>query len=356
MRITNYDVASIGEKDMNYGLAFLFDQVKEGKFDVTSANLYSHRDSTLVFDPYVVKKVGGVKVGFLGLLDDDPRRVGVFEQLEKVYVTSYVEAAREYLSEVQAKSDIVVGLAHVGLANARKLAESVPEFDVILVGHGSDRTAKAEKVGETILVKAGSASSSVGTLLLSLDDDNRIIAFDGISQTLKKLGTKNDEIQGLVKTCEERQEAKDRLLARRRYKLPSIPSRPEVLAAQGYLGWETCKACHAEIYERWSDGPHANAFATLAEGDKWNDPKCLPCHVTGYEFAARKDSADVKPELWNVQCEACHGMGTKHARDGTMKPVPESVCLGCHTPEWSPDWSYAEAVKKINHGRDEEID
>ena len=73
-------------------------------------------------------------------------------------------------------------------------------------------------------------------------------------------------------------------------------------------------------------------------------------------MASRKDSADVKPELWNVQCEACHGMGTKHVRDGTMRPVPESVCLSCHTPEWTPEWDYAEAVKLINHGKDEELD
>jgi len=60
--------------------------------------------------------------------------------------------------------------------------------------------------------------------------------------------------------------------------------------------------------------------------------------------------------MWNVQCEACHGMGTKHARDGTMKPVTESVCLECHTPEWTPNWNYAEALEKISHGKDWRLD
>jgi hypothetical protein len=356
MRMAGYDVVTIGEKDMNYGLAFLLDQIKEGTFDVVGANLYSKRDSALLFEPYVVKEVGGIKVGFLGLTDNDPRKVGVFEQLEAAYVTGYAEAAREYLPELQERCDIVVAMAHVGLSNARKLAEKIPELDVILVGHGSDRTAMAEKVGETIIVKSGSKSSSIGTLMLSLDDDNRILAFDGISKTLKKHGRKNMELQGLITTCEERQKVRDRLLAKRRYRLPAIPKRPEVLAGEGYLGWDTCKQCHNEIYERWADDPHAHAFATLAEGDKWNDPACLPCHVTGYELAAAKDSTDIKPELWNVQCEACHGMGTKHARDGSMRPVPESVCLKCHTPEWTPDWNYAEMVKKIDHGRNGKLD
>jgi hypothetical protein len=356
MRTAGYDVVTLGEREMNYGMGFLIEETKQGKFDVVCANLLSKKDSSLIFDPYVVKKVGGVKIGLLGLLDDDPRKVGVFQQLEEVYVSNYFSAAKRYLPEIRDEADLVVALAHVGLGQARILADSIPDFDVVLVGHGSDRTPMAEKMGETIIVKAGSKSSSVGTLLLALDDNNKITAFDGNAQTLKDKGRSNRDVAKYVKTCEDREKMRDRLLTRRRYKLPIIPRRPEVLAAEGYLGWETCKACHGKIHDRWSQDPHARAFATLAEGDKWNDPACLPCHTTGYEVAAETDSTDVRPEMWNVQCEACHGMGTKHRRDGTMRPVPESVCLRCHTPEWSPEWDYQEALEKIDHGKDEGID
>jgi hypothetical protein len=353
MRTARYDVVTVGEREMNYGLDFLIEEVKQGKFEAVSANLRNKQDSTLIFKPYTVRKVGGVKIGFLGFMDDDPRQVGVFEQLENAYVSSYIEAVDQYLPTLRKEADIVVALAHIGLGNARKLAERSPDFDVVLVGHGSDRTAMAEKVGETIIVKAGSKSSSIGTLLLALDGDKRIVGFDGNAETLKKFGTKNLDVQRIVNSCEEREKARDRLLSARKYKLPVIPRRPEVLAAEGYLGWETCKACHGKIYERWAQDPHSRAFATLAEDDKWNDASCLPCHTTGYEVAALKDSSDVKPEMWNVQCEACHGMGTHHTRDGSMRPVSESVCLRCHTPEWSPDWNFEEALKKISHGRDE---
>lgn len=356
MRSAKYDVVTIGEKEMNYGLSFLVEELKQGKFDVVSANLHTKEDSGLIFDPYVIKDVDGVKVGFLGLIDDDPRKVGVFEQLENAYVSNYMQAAREYLPELRSKADVVIALAHIGMGNARHMAETLPEIDVILVGHGSDRTSMPEKIGETILMKAGSKSSSIATLLLAFDDESRIEGFDGLSLTLKSKGRENPEVKRYVKSCEDRESQRDRLLARRKYKLPVIPKRPEVLAAEGYLGWETCKACHAAIYEKWSQEPHARAFATLAEGDKWNDPACLPCHTTGYEVAAAKDSSDVRPEMWNVQCEACHGMGTKHRRDGTMRTVPESVCLKCHTPEWTPNWDYEEALKHIDHGRDEGID
>jgi Cytochrome c554 and c-prime len=351
MRMSGTSVVAVGEWELNYGLAFLEDSEKRANFDLVCANLRSKKDSTLIFPPYVIKKIDGIRFGFLGLLDDDPRKVGVFEQLEDVYVSSYMEAAQTYLPELKAKSDIVVALAHIGLGNARMLAEKLPGFDVVLAGHGSDRTPLAEKIGETIVVKPESKSSSLGTLLLGINANNKISGFDGSTLTLTKSGKINTEVDKVVKACEDQEKLRDKLLAKRKIDLPSIPRRPEVAAAEGYLGWETCRTCHEAIYEKWSTDPHSQAFATLANGDKWNDPACLPCHTTGYEASAQKDSVDVKPEMWNVQCEACHGMGTHHER-GLANPVPESVCLKCHTSKWSPNWNYAEALKKIDHGRD----
>lgn len=352
MRMMGYQVVAIGEREMNYGLGFLKDAVDRGRFDAVCANLWTKQDSSLVFRPYVIKKIGNVRVGFLGLLDDDPRKVGVFEQLEGVYVTNYQEAAQRYLPELTANSDVVVALAHIGLGAARTLAEKVPEFNVILVGHGGDRTPLPEKIGQTILEKPESKSSSVGTLLLGIGPDNRISGFEGLTETLTKKGAIDPALEKVVKTCEDQEKMRDQLLARRKIEVPSFPHTPEVLAANGYLGSENCKMCHEAIYEKWSATPHAKAFETLAKDDKWNDVSCLPCHTTGYEVAAKKDSIDVKPEMWNVQCEACHGMGTRHERGAMAAAVSETACRTCHTPEWSPNFNYAEALKKMDHGPD----
>jgi hypothetical protein len=350
MRMMGYSVAAVGERELNYGLGFLDETEKRGNFDLVSANLRSKKDSSLVFPPYVIKKVGDLRIGFIGLLDDDPRKVGVFEQLENVYVSNYMEAAQRYLPEVRAKSDLVVALAHIGLGNARTLAEKLPGFDVVIAGHGTDRTPLAEKIGETIVVKAEGKSSTLGTLLVGIGADGKISGFDGITIALTKQGKVDPDVDRIVKTCEDQEKQRDKLLARRKIELPNIPRRPEVLAADGYLGWETCRTCHAAIYDKWSTDPHSKAFATLAEGDKWNDATCLPCHTTGYEASAQKDSIDVRPEMWNVQCEACHGKGTQHGIG--MARVDESVCVRCHTGDWGKNWNYAEALKKIDHGRD----
>jgi len=238
--------------------------MKQGHLDAVCANLYHGGDSSLVFEPYTIKEINGVKIGIIGLLNDDPRRVGVFEQLEGVYVTNYYEAAYEFLPELEEKADITVALAAIGLGNAKQMVKDIPGFDVVLVAHGADRTPMAEKVNETIIMKPGTKSSSVGTLLLVFDENNTLIGYDGYTHLLKKKGRINPEVDRVVTSCEEGEQQREKLLARRKYKLPNIPRRPEVLSAEGYLGWDTCQKCHAGIHQRWSEGPHAHAFETLA--------------------------------------------------------------------------------------------
>src|SRR5262249_3446692 len=62
----------------------------------------------------------------------------------------------------------------------------------------------------------------------------------------------------------------------------------------------------------------------------------------------------------NVACEACHGPGQAHAQaadktEGTVRAVPETVCLGCHTRDVTGgDFDYARfaaAVVGPGHGK-----
>ena len=111
------------------------------------------------------------------------------------------------------------------------------------------------------------------------------------------------------------------------------------------MGAETCQRCHAEIYERWNETAHARAFESLALQDKWDDPACAVCHTTGFGVADGMNAEETNPQFWNVQCEACHGMGTDHPgpEEGgrALRPVTESVCVTCHDEANSPDFDLA---------------
>jgi hypothetical protein len=66
-----------------------------------------------------------------------------------------------------------------------------------------------------------------------------------------------------------------------------------------YVGVKKCKTCHIKVYQTWKETKHAVAFDALNEQEK-QDPKCNECHVTGKDV-----------NLPGIQCEACHGAGSK---------------------------------------------
>ncbi len=111
---------------------------------------------------------------------------------------------------------------------------------------------------------------------------------------------------------------------------------PPIPPPEAYTGPETCSACHADQYERWSDGPHAHAYDNPDFQDKWaatdQNPQCLTCHT---------DDLAVEEQVHaGVTCATCHNaflqQGHPPAVDVRVPPDAQ-VCADCHTTtarEW----------------------
>lgn len=52
--------------------------------------------------------------------------------------------------------DLLIALTHIGIAKDRLLAASIPGIDLIIGGHSHDVLEQGERVGETLIVQAGS--------------------------------------------------------------------------------------------------------------------------------------------------------------------------------------------------------
>jgi hypothetical protein len=134
-----------------------------------------------------------------------------------------------------------------------------------------------------------------------------------------------------------------------------------------YVGAKRCKKCHEgvqnkEVYEKWQHALHAGAFKTLKAKGQEKNPKCLVCHVTGFNDGGYQIGASNAVDFEGVQCEACHGKGSFYLKKHTMKDIQLAVnngllfpidvtCTKCHNKD-SPSFkgfNYAEAVKVITH-------
>jgi hypothetical protein len=126
-----------------------------------------------------------------------------------------------------------------------------------------------------------------------------------------------------------------------------VPS-PPAAGEASYIGVDVCSKCHPSARAVYDGTSHAQAYATLSSQFKEFNLDCVSCHVTGY---ARPGGSTVThvDRLENVQCEVCHGPGSKHAVSPgdpaliVAKPST-STCLGCHH---SPHVEQFDAVAKM---------
>lgn len=110
-----------------------------------------------------------------------------------------------------------------------------------------------------------------------------------------------------------------------------------------FVGVKTCGMCHKKDKDGnqlkiWKESKHANAFKTLGTEESKKiaadmgieDPQkaaeCLECHASGYEKDANIGKKFKVKE--GVQCETCHGAGSKYKSMKIMKDHAKSVAAG----------------------------
>jgi len=120
-----------------------------------------------------------------------------------------------------------------------------------------------------------------------------------------------------------------------------------------FVGVEACTACHVEERAFWNTTRHAKAYATLETQHKQFNLNCVGCHVTGYEEPGGSTVTHVE-NLQNVQCETCHGPGSRHVADPknaaliVAKPARDLCGPKCHhPPHVEPSWDVHAAWSQI---------
>ncbi|MHB8945952.1 MAG: 5'-nucleotidase C-terminal domain-containing protein [Bacillota bacterium] len=154
MNSLKYDSLTVGNHEFNFGMDVLNKAKGEAAFPFLSANLLK-ADGTPYFTPYIVKTVGGVKVGILGLTTEGVPSWEKPENYAGLTFGSAVDAAKKYVPILRdtEKVDLVVVVDHSGLEvdynkdfapiaqaipgenHVYAVATQVPGIDVMVTGH-----------------------------------------------------------------------------------------------------------------------------------------------------------------------------------------------------------------------------
>jgi hypothetical protein len=110
------------------------------------------------------------------------------------------------------------------------------------------------------------------------------------------------------------------------------------------VGDAACARCHKPAVAFWQRTKHASAWKTLVDADKQYNYDCIGCHVSGWQSPGGSSLGTVEARgLVNVQCEVCHGPGSKHVEEDGLDeprtiaraPAAQLCATKCHTKEHS---------------------
>ena len=182
MNKVGYSVAIPGNHEFDYGMEQFLSLAKQAKFSYVSCN-FNH-EGELVFDPYVIRELDGMKVAFVGVttpktLTSSTPRYFQDENGEFVYGFFQDETGEGVYNAVQSAvddaraegADYVVVLGHMGNEEEchpwtySDVISNVSGIDVFLDGHShdTDQVVMKDKDGkEVIRAACGTKLSCIG--------------------------------------------------------------------------------------------------------------------------------------------------------------------------------------------------
>ena len=171
MEQVGYDVVGLGNHEFDYGLEQLKSNFEGKSYKVICANVFDG-DNT-VFDADVVYNVGGLKVGFFGLLTPEtqtkvnPNFVKglTFTEKEELYST-----AQKEIDKLRKSADVVICVGHLGVDEESvgnrsvDLFNNVTGLDFIIDGHSHTVMEKGPS-GEPIQ-STGTNFENIGVIVI----------------------------------------------------------------------------------------------------------------------------------------------------------------------------------------------
>jgi hypothetical protein len=343
-----YDAATIGEYDLRNGAAYLLARAAETGLTLVSANVRDAATGDFLVAPFVVVERGGVRFAVTGVLAHDQEvRLSKGVETSGVTMDDPTPALATLVPELRKKADFVVVLAHLGLDRSKELVQAVPGIDYLVVGNQSNFAASLFDVGTTAFLQPGYKGQYVSVARLSFGADGSFLGSEGQAVTMDDKTPADASMALLVK---EHKAAVDRMGRERAAEQVQAQARRRLEQGEACVGVEgSCRRCHAEQYDQWATTTHARAYETLETANQATNPACLKCHTTCMTALPQDGSEPVPENLRGVQCETCHGNGTKHARDGSYGQVAVATCMQCHDKANSPDFDYAAYLPKVTH-------
>jgi len=349
-----YDVVNVGEKDLMMGLKFLLDITQKSKFPFISSNVVDKKSQKGIFKPYVIKELAGLKIGVMGLIDDEFNPT-LQERDPGLSISEPISASKAITKSLREYCDLIVVLSQLGESKDKKLAKENREIDLILGGGGEVKRTVAERINGVPIYRLEPRGGYLGRLDYSLVETNKPIKFlisserDEMEKRMERLITRSMQIKSEMSKTGKQDEMKVKELKFLESKQKELEKTLVALEEKNFYK-------HIPIPVQLSVGDDPKILKGIenyrAESAKLYKPKRVAPpekELPEKEMIARipRDS----PLVGAISCKKCHELSyrnwskTKHARaTQTIIASPkytQEECLICHSTGYGRLGEYA---------------
>ena len=181
MNLLAPDVVTLGNHEVDYGLAHLLFLEKCAKFPIINANMFLTSNNTRLFNSHRIIEIDGMKIMFIGILTEDVLEYTRNEKLISTLVgikDAAEEVGRICMAYQTIDIDLTVLLTHIGYENDQKLAAELdPDWgvDLIIGGHSHTLIDEPAVVAGIPIVQAAVGTDQIGRFDLVIDTDTNSI-------------------------------------------------------------------------------------------------------------------------------------------------------------------------------------
>lgn len=161
MDLMGYDAVNISDEEFNFGSEFLKDQIGKSSIPFVSCNFEFDK-----LCPYIIKNIGDVKVGIIGV-------DGVFSARKAVGVKFIdpQEAVKNTVEELNKQNtDIIILLGYLPKGTEQQFIKGIAGIDIFIAGYSSNDRELLVKVGSTLIVRPVWQGRSLGKLNLKIEN------------------------------------------------------------------------------------------------------------------------------------------------------------------------------------------
>jgi hypothetical protein len=367
-----YGVVNVGEKDLMMGFKFLSDVSQKAKFSLISTNLLDKKTGKSVFRPYVVKEIAGLKIGILGLMDDQFNPT-LQEKDSGLTISEPLATLKIHTKSLGESCDLIIVLSQLGESKDKKLARENSQIDLILGGGGESKRAVMERVNEVPIYRLEPRGGYLGRIDYSLVNTKKPIRFlisserDKLEKRLERLTTRSTQIKSDMARSGKREEMKIKELKfleskqkelkktlvafedKNFYRHTPIPVQLSVVDDPKIIkGVETYHAESAKLYkpklvvEPGRDLSEKEKLARIPKTSPFVGAiSCKKCHEVNYrnwlktKHAKASETIVASPKYAQEECLICHSTGYgKIGEYATVEEIPFYLhgvqCESCH--------------------------